>query len=173
MNNYEESPLLLTGISKFAPASMSIWTMASSPAAQAYISGVIPCREKEKRNYLPVPGNLESVMDTVSLNLSVQTSVCVQGQRKCAFDTGGLRCGGGTMHWHWNLTGTEHWGQDREKTERITENASHVLTTTLQRSQGCQERNAISWIVCSQMKRKQKTPQKYTRLIYPATYPHC
>ena len=32
----------LTWISKFAPASINIWTMASSPAAQAYISGVIP-----------------------------------------------------------------------------------------------------------------------------------
>lgn len=32
----------LTWMSKFAPASISIWTMASSPAAQAYISGVRP-----------------------------------------------------------------------------------------------------------------------------------
>lgn len=40
---------LLTGISKFAPASISIWTMASSPAAQAYMRGVIPFR-KEKTN---------------------------------------------------------------------------------------------------------------------------
>lgn len=29
-------------MSKLAPASINIWTMASSPAAQAYISGVIP-----------------------------------------------------------------------------------------------------------------------------------
>ena len=29
-------------MSKFAPASINIWTIASSPAAQAYISGVIP-----------------------------------------------------------------------------------------------------------------------------------
>lgn len=29
-------------MSKLAPASINIWTMASSPAAQAYISGVMP-----------------------------------------------------------------------------------------------------------------------------------
>lgn len=64
---------LLTGISKFAPASISIWTMASSPAAQAYMRGVIPFR-KEKKNensYISIPINSDTVMDTASLNLNV------------------------------------------------------------------------------------------------------
>lgn len=37
-----------TWMSKFAPASISIWTIASSPAAQAYISGVIPCTDQRQ-----------------------------------------------------------------------------------------------------------------------------
>ena len=39
---------LRTWMSKFAPASISIWTIASSPAAQAYISGVIPCMDQRQ-----------------------------------------------------------------------------------------------------------------------------
>lgn len=66
---------LLTGISKFAPASISIWTMASSPAAQAYMRGVIPFRKKIKnknKSYLSIPINSDTVMDTAGLNLDVQ-----------------------------------------------------------------------------------------------------
>lgn len=33
---------VITAMSKFAPASMSMCTSASSPAEQAYISGVMP-----------------------------------------------------------------------------------------------------------------------------------
>lgn len=35
--------MIYTATSRFAPASINIWTKASSPAAQAYIRGVIPC----------------------------------------------------------------------------------------------------------------------------------
>lgn len=37
---------VFTWRSRWAPASMSICTSASSPAAEAYIRGVIPCRNK-------------------------------------------------------------------------------------------------------------------------------
>lgn len=36
------SSICLTAMSRLAPASINIWTRASSPAAQAYIRGVIP-----------------------------------------------------------------------------------------------------------------------------------
>lgn len=63
-------------MSKFAPASISIWTIASSPAAQAYISGVIPFRKRKKTRYLSIPYNGESVVDTEFESHSVY--VCAQ-----------------------------------------------------------------------------------------------
>lgn len=41
---------IFTATSRLAPASISIWTRASSPAAQAYIRGVIPCNENKSRS---------------------------------------------------------------------------------------------------------------------------
>lgn len=38
---------IFTCRSSFAPASTSIWTRASSPAAEAYMRGVIPCRSTD------------------------------------------------------------------------------------------------------------------------------
>lgn len=41
--------LTLTSLLMSAPASRSIWTMASSPRTQAYMRGVIPCRMRRGR----------------------------------------------------------------------------------------------------------------------------
>lgn len=56
---------------------------------------------------------------------------------------------------------TKNQGTRLKEYKRITENPSHVLSTILELSRGCQKRNSISWIICSQMNWKQKTTQKY------------
>lgn len=45
---------VITAMSKFAPASMSMCTSASSPAEQAYISGVMPYTPTQKERRLNI-----------------------------------------------------------------------------------------------------------------------
>lgn len=53
---------VITAMSKFAPASMSMCTSASSPAEQAYISGVMPYipTQKERRLNIKKHGQANS-----------------------------------------------------------------------------------------------------------------
>lgn len=149
--------------------------MASSPAAQAYISGVIPFRKKKKKVIFLYLSTMKlSQAQWVWILMYRRACVHVSRESICIHS----KHFGFYAEWA-ECTSIGKWcgqnirGQDCKHTKGITENPSRVLSTILEPSQGCQKRNTISWIICSQMNRKQKTTQKYTRLIYLATYPHC